>query len=151
MREAKRLTYPHPIDLQIHVLDDGKRPAMEAVAREEGVNYITRSDNVGFKAGNLRNAMTVTSGDFILICDADMQPFPTFLEQTLGYFRDPKVAWVQTPHWFHDIPPACRSRPPWSGGWERPGAASAARSSGSSGPCRSERTPSPTIPSSSST
>jgi len=105
LQDAKRMTYPHRIDMKIHVLDDGKRPAMEAVAREEGVNYITRSDNLGFKAGNLRNAMTVTSGDFILICDADMRPFPTFLEETLGYFRDPKVAWVQTPHWFHDIPP----------------------------------------------
>ncbi len=105
LQESKKLTYPHPINLQIHVLDDGKRPAMEAVAREEGVNYITRSDNVGFKAGNLRNAMTATSGDFILICDADMHPFPTFLEETLGYFCDPKVAWVQTPHWFYDIPP----------------------------------------------
>jgi cellulose synthase (UDP-forming) len=105
LQEAKKLRYPHPINVQIHVLDDGKRPAMEAVAREEGVNYITRSDNVGFKAGNLRNAMTSTSGDFILICDADMHPFPTFLEETLGYFRDPKVAWVQTPHWFYDIPP----------------------------------------------
>ncbi|WP_134500353.1 glycosyltransferase family 2 protein [Microvirga pakistanensis] len=105
LRDAKALTYPHPINLQIHVLDDGKRPAMEAVAREEGVNYITRSDNVGFKAGNLRNAMTSTSGDFILICDADMRPFPTFLEETLGYFRDPKVAWVQTPQWFYDVPP----------------------------------------------
>jgi cellulose synthase (UDP-forming) len=105
LRDAKRFTYPYPIDLKIHVLDDGKRPAMEAVALEEGVNYITRSDNVGFKAGNLRNAMTVTSGDFILICDADMRPFPTFLEETLGYFRDPKVAWVQTPQWFYDVPP----------------------------------------------
>jgi cellulose synthase (UDP-forming) len=105
LQEAKKLRYPHAINVQIHVLDDGKRPAMEAVAREEGVNYITRSDNVGFKAGNLRNAMTSTSGDFILICDADMHPFPTFLEETLGYFRDPKVAWVQTPHWFYDIPP----------------------------------------------
>jgi cellulose synthase (UDP-forming) len=105
LQDAKRIRYPHPINLQVHVLDDGKRPAMEAVAREEGVNYITRSDNVGFKAGNLRNAMTSTSGDFILICDADMRPFPTFLEETLGYFRDPKVAWVQTPQWFYDVPP----------------------------------------------
>ncbi len=105
LRDAKAFTYPHPIDVQVHVLDDGKRPAMEAVAREEGVNYLTRSTNIGFKAGNLRNAMESTSGDFIMICDADMRPFPTFLEQTLGYFRDPKVAWVQTPHWFHDVPP----------------------------------------------
>jgi cellulose synthase (UDP-forming) len=75
--------------VHIHVLNNGKRPAMEAVAREEWVNYITRTDNVGFKAGNLRNVMAATSGDFILICDADMRPFPTFLEETLGYFRDP--------------------------------------------------------------
>ncbi|MCB5174500.1 glycosyltransferase [Microvirga lenta] len=105
LHDAKAFTYPHPIDIQIHVLDDGKRPAMQAVAEEEGVNYLTRSDNVGFKAGNLRNAMASTSGDFILICDADMRPFPTFLEETLGYFRDPKVAWVQTPQWFYDVPP----------------------------------------------
>ncbi|MFD0462997.1 glycosyltransferase [Microvirga aerilata] len=117
LQEAKKLRYPHPITVQVHVLDDGKRPAMEAVAREEGVNYITRSDNVGFKAGNLRNAMTSTSGDFILICDADMHPFPTFLEETLGYFRDPKVAWVQTPHWFYDIPRGAAAR----SAWETPG------------------------------
>ncbi len=105
LQDAKRISYPHPIDLRIHVLDDGKRPAMAAVAVEEGVNYITRPNNIGFKAGNLRNAIEQTGGDFILICDADTRPFPTFLERTLGYFRDPKMAWVQTPQWFYDLPP----------------------------------------------
>lgn len=105
LQAAKAITYPYPLDLRVHVLDDGKRPAMAEVAAQEGVNYITRSDNLGFKAGNLRNAMSVTSGDFILICDADMIPFPTFLEETLGYFQDEKVAWVQTPQWFYDVPP----------------------------------------------
>jgi len=104
LRDAKRMRYPHPIDLRIHVLDDGKRPAMRAVAEAEGANYITRSSNIGFKAGNLRNAMEVTTGDFIVICDADTRPFPTLLERTLGYFRDPKMAWVQTPQWFFDLP-----------------------------------------------
>jgi cellulose synthase (UDP-forming) len=104
IRDAKQITYPHPIDLQIHVLDDGKRAAMQQVAEEERVNYITRASNVGFKAGNLRNAMEQTYGDFIVICDADTRPFPTILEHTLGYFRDPSVAWVQTPQWFFDIP-----------------------------------------------
>jgi cellulose synthase (UDP-forming) len=103
--DAQRLSYPHPVDIRIHVLDDGRRPQMEAVARDVGVNYITRSDNVGFKAGNLRNALSETSGDFIVICDADTRPFPQLLSETLGYFRDPKVAWVQTPQWFWDIPP----------------------------------------------
>lgn len=119
LRDAKRLRYPHPIAVAIHVLDDGKRPAMRQVAEEEGVNYVTRPNNIGYKAGNLRNAMEVTSGDFIVICDADTRPFPTLLERTLGYFRDPKMAWVQTPQWFFDLPDG-RSLPAFLGhrlGW----------------------------------
>ena len=102
--DAKQMAYPHDITVTIHILDDGKRPAMKAVCEEEQVNYITRIGNEGFKAGNLRNALEVTSGDFIVICDADTRPFPTLLERTLGYFRDPKMAWVQTPQWFYDLP-----------------------------------------------
>lgn len=112
IRDAKRVRYPHPLDLRIHVLDDGRRATMRQVADEEGVLYISRTNNVGFKAGNLRNAMEQTSGDFIVICDADTRLFPTFLENTLGYFRDPDVAWVQTPQWFYDIPEGKRL-PQW--------------------------------------
>lgn len=104
LQDAKKLRYPHPIDIRIHVLDDGGRPEMQKVAEEEGVDYRTREGNAGFKAGNLRAAMEDTHGDFILICDADTRPFPSILENTLGYFRDPDVAWVQTPQWFFDIP-----------------------------------------------
>jgi cellulose synthase (UDP-forming) len=104
LQDAKRLTYPHPIDLRIWVLDDGRRPAMAAVAEQEGVGYITRTNNQGFKAGNLHNAVEKTSADLIVICDADTRPLPKLLEETLGYFRDPKVAWVQTPQWFYDVP-----------------------------------------------
>lgn len=104
IRDAKRITYPHAIDLRIHVLDDGRRETMKRVAEQELVGYITRDNNIGFKAGNLRNAMERTSGDFIVICDADTRVFPTILDHTLGYFRDPDVAFVQTPQWFYDIP-----------------------------------------------
>jgi cellulose synthase (UDP-forming) len=104
IRDAKRLDYPHPVDLRVHILDDGRRPRMRDVAEEEGVNYISRDNNIGFKAGNLRNAMEQTSGDFIVICDADTRPFPTLLAHTLGHFRDPDVAFVQTPQWFYDLP-----------------------------------------------
>jgi cellulose synthase (UDP-forming) len=113
IRDAKQLRYPHPIDLRIHVLDDGRRPTMRQVCDEEGVGYITRSNNIGYKAGNLRSAMEVTSGDFIVICDADTRLFPRFVEHTLGYFRDPKVAFVQTPQWFYDIPEGVRLRDHW--------------------------------------
>lgn len=104
IHDAKAIAYPHAIDIRIHILDDGRRNRMREVAEEEGVNYISRDNNIGFKAGNLRNALELTSGDFIVICDADTRPFPTMLENTLGYFRDPDVAWVQTPQWFFDLP-----------------------------------------------
>lgn len=102
--DAKKVLNPMKATILIHVLDDGGRESMKQVAEEEGVNYITREGNVGFKAGNLRNAMEQTGGDFIVICDADTRPFPTILEHTLGYFRDSDVAWVQTPQWFFDLP-----------------------------------------------
>ena len=111
LKDAKILEYPFPIDIFVFVLDDGKRPEMRAVAKEERVGYLTRSDNVGFKAGNLRNALANSSGDFIVICDADTRPFPNFLLETMGYFRDPKMAWVQTPQWFRIFRQVYRWRP----------------------------------------
>jgi len=102
--DAQKIRYPHDINIQIFILDDGDRSEMQAMADEMGVGYISREGNIGFKAGNLRSAMEQTYGDFVVICDADTRPFPTILENTLGYFRDPKVAWVQTPQWFFDLP-----------------------------------------------
>ncbi|MHA7848524.1 glycosyltransferase family 2 protein [Serratia sp. D1N4] len=102
--DAKKVNYPSTIDYKIYVLDDGQRSEMRIVAEEEGVNYITRHKNTGFKAGNLRNGMEHSDGDFFIICDADTRVFPSILSNTLGYFRDPDVAWVQTPQWFYDIP-----------------------------------------------
>ena len=104
LRDAKAMRYPHAIDLRIHVLDDGRRPEMRAMTEAEGVGYITRDNNVGFKAGNLRNAMGQSAGDFIIIYDADTRLMPTMLERCLGYSRDPDVTWVDTPQWFYDIP-----------------------------------------------
>ena len=47
-----RMDYPH----KTYVLDDGQRPEIAALARELGVNYISRPDNRHFKAGNLNHA-----------------------------------------------------------------------------------------------
>jgi cellulose synthase (UDP-forming) len=121
IRDAKQITYPHAIDFRVHVLDDGRRESMRQVCEEEGVGYISRTNNVGYKAGNLRNAMEQTSGDFIVICDADTRPFPTILEHTLGYFRDPDVAIVQTPQWFYDLPEGKRLKDVWGRRAGKPG------------------------------
>jgi cellulose synthase (UDP-forming) len=105
VRDAKALRYPHPLRLRVHLLDDGRRPEMRAMSAAEGIGYLTRETNAGFKAGNLRNGLERTDGDLFVICDADTRPLPALLEETLGYFRDPRVAWVQTPQSFHDVDP----------------------------------------------
>lgn len=104
IEDALKLDIPHGWQASIYVLDDGNRPKIARLSEHYGVHYIAREHNLGFKAGNMRNALFQTDGEFVLICDADTRLFPGFLVNTLGYFRDPTVAWVQTPHWFYDIP-----------------------------------------------
>jgi cellulose synthase (UDP-forming) len=108
--DAKKMRYPYDdVQIKIYVLDDGRRDGrnpqqenMKKVAEEEGVEYLIREHNEGYKAGNLKNALEHTSGDLFAILDADTRPFPDFLKNTTGYFRRQKVAWVQTPQWFYD-------------------------------------------------
>jgi len=85
----------------ITVLDDGHRPAIARLAAELGVQYLSREGNAHRKAGNLNHALAHTKGEFIAVFDCDFMPFSGFLERTLGFFADPKVALVQTPqHYF---------------------------------------------------
>ena len=128
VRDAKALRYPHPLTVRILVLDDGRRAAMRELAREEGVDYLTRPSNAGFKAGNLKHAIDRTDGDLFVVCDADTRLLPDFLAETLGHFRDPRVAWVQTPQWFFDVAPGT-PLPDWLAG--RVGLGSAGRTLGS--------------------
>jgi cellulose synthase (UDP-forming) len=108
--DAKKLNYPYPdVKIKIYVLDDGRRDGrdpkkenMKVVCEQEGVGYLIREHNEGYKAGNLKNALEHTNGDIFAILDADTRPFPDFLVNTTGYFRRHKVAWVQTPQWFYD-------------------------------------------------
>lgn len=93
------MTYPH----RTYILDDGKRPEVKALAKEMGCGYLERPDNRDAKAGNLNHAAGVTQGDFIAIFDADHVPQPDFLDKLMGYFRDEKVAFVQTPQDFYNV------------------------------------------------
>ncbi|WP_255771245.1 glycosyltransferase family 2 protein [Pseudarthrobacter sulfonivorans] len=103
---AQRIRHPH----STWILDDGARPALKALAEEHGLGYVTRSEdwtaNVPrhAKAGNLNNALMVTHGEFLLILDADQIPEPDILEKTLGYFNNRRVALVQTPQYFTNVP-----------------------------------------------
>lgn len=102
---ARDLRYPH----RTCVLDDGDRPEMRAACAEVGVDYFVRTEawvgkNRHAKAGNLINALYLTTGEFLLVLDADQVPHPELLERVLGYFVDPNVAFVQTPQAFGNVP-----------------------------------------------
>jgi len=96
---AKWMDYPH----ETWLLDDGRRESMRKLAAELGCRYLSREDNLHAKAGNLNNALKFTDSDFIAIFDADHAPRKDFLLKTLGFFRDEKVAFVQTPQDFFNI------------------------------------------------
>jgi cellulose synthase (UDP-forming) len=94
------MTYSHTTWL----LDDGARAEIAELAATWGVRYMTRPDKTHAKAGNINHALPCTEGEFVLVLDADHVPLPDALDTLVGYFEDPKVALVQTPHDFsnHD-------------------------------------------------
>ena len=96
---AVHMDYPHDTWL----LDDGRRPEIARIAKELGCHYLARPDNTDAKAGNLNYALRQSKGEFVAIFDADHAPHKNFLTRTLGYFCDPKVAFVQTPQDFFNL------------------------------------------------
>ncbi|MEJ5227289.1 glycosyltransferase family 2 protein [Thermodesulfovibrio sp.] len=106
---------------------------LKSLAKEMDVNYITREKNEHAKAGNLNNALWLTSkgfegydtkgsewfcfgkppskgGELILVLDCDHVPTVDILEKTVGFFlRDDKLFLVQTPHFFINPTPIERN------------------------------------------
>ncbi|MBN4066390.1 UDP-forming cellulose synthase catalytic subunit [Ahrensia sp. AH-315-G08] len=116
---AQNIDYPQD-KLKVFLLDDGgtdqkcndpnpakareareRRVEMMAFCEELGVQYITRARNEHAKAGNLNSGLEHSSGDLVVVFDADHSPTRDFLKYTVGYFqKDPKLFLVQTPHFF---------------------------------------------------
>ena len=103
---CQSLRYPRK---QIYLLDDQRRPAMRALARELGCHYRDRPDNRHAKAGNMNAALPSTSGELIAVFDADFIPTQDFLERTVGFFIDPQVGLVQTPQNFYSVDAVSRN------------------------------------------
>ncbi|HEY5627075.1 MAG TPA: glycosyltransferase [Nitrospira sp.] len=87
---------------RVHVLDDGPRAEVQALAASLKCGYITRPDRQHAKAGNLNHALQETSGEIVAIFDVDHVPTSGFLKETVGFFQDRQVAFVQTPHHFYN-------------------------------------------------
>jgi cellulose synthase (UDP-forming) len=86
---------------EVWVLDDGDRSWVREMCGELGVRYLCRpTPRLHAKAGNLNHALRYVSAEIVLVVDADHVPLPHALERTLGYFDDPKLAFVQSPQVF---------------------------------------------------
>jgi cellulose synthase (UDP-forming) len=86
----------------IYVLDDGNRPEIQKMSEKLGVHYIARLTNVDSKAGNVNNGLKHSSGEIVAIFDCDHIPVRSFLKETVGFFMDHEVGFVQIPHHFYN-------------------------------------------------
>jgi hypothetical protein len=98
----ERIDYPN---LEILVVDNNTpdpetwRPVAEYCAGRPRVRFL-HIEAEGFKAGALNIVMAEhldPDVEIIGIVDADYLVDPNFLRETVGYFADPAVAFVQTP------------------------------------------------------
>ncbi len=100
VRSLTALDYPSS-KLQIYISDDGHRPEVEQLAASYGVHYHPGARRDA-KAGNLNSCLPLIhelqpACDLILTQDADEVVDPAFAKKLVGYFDDPRIAFVQTP------------------------------------------------------
>ncbi len=125
---CRNLHYPGH-KLNVYLLDDGgtvqkresndpsvahaaqlRHESLQILCEQVGVHYLTRERNEMAKAGNLNAAFQRTTGDLIVVFDADHVPSQDFLQKTVGYFlEDPDLFLVQTPHFFTNPDPVERN------------------------------------------
>ncbi|WP_308042628.1 glycosyltransferase family 2 protein [Micromonospora sp. PLK6-60] len=108
LRRMTEIVYCGQVD--VWILDEGDDPAVKAMAARLGVRHFSRHGRPEYnqpsgefrartKSGN-HNAWRAEHEDrydVVANVDPDHVPLPGFLERTLGYFRDPDVAFVVTP------------------------------------------------------
>jgi cellulose synthase (UDP-forming) len=82
------------------ILDDGKSDDVALMAKRIGVGYLRRPDNNDAKAGNINYALANTKGEYFIIFDADFVADKHFIVETIPFFEDEKMAFVQTPQYY---------------------------------------------------
>lgn len=100
---AKAMDWPNH---KVYLLNDGlvakkdNWKEIEQLATELGITAITRTVPGGAKAGNINHGLTKTTADYFVVFDADHVAYPSFLRETMGYFQDKKMGFVQTPQYY---------------------------------------------------
>lgn len=118
LRAARDLDYQNH---RVFILNDGyvaKKEnwrEIEKLARDEGVGCITRTIAGGAKAGNINNALRLTSGEYVTILDADMVPKRHYLKKLLSMFDNQKVGFAQSPQYYKNY----RTNEVTRGAWQQ--------------------------------
>lgn len=107
LNNISKLDYPAS-KLEIQVLDDStdsSKVYTEQLTQDlidKGINakYIHRTNRKNFKAGALKEGLTIAEGEFIAIFDADFLPHPNWLKKTIPHFNTSEIGVVQT-RWGH--------------------------------------------------
>jgi len=101
-RYVAELAWSYPGRTTAYVLDDGASSQVAALAEDFGFGYLVRPNRGWYKkAGNLRHAFTQSTGEFVLILDADFTPRHDLPLEMLPYFdADPALGIVQSPQYF---------------------------------------------------
>lgn len=101
-------------DVTVWLLDDANRDDLAALAARHGVRYLRRPHHVGAKAGNLNHALARTTAPFVVVLDCDHVADQRLLDETLGHFVEPDVAFVQTPQYYANADQGRLASAAWS-------------------------------------
>lgn len=101
------MEYPKD-SLEIQVLDDSTDASVEKTAslikglQDKGLDivHVRRTNREGYKAGALKEGLTIAKGSLIAIFDADFLPQKDWLLQTVPHFGSEDIGVVQT-RWGH--------------------------------------------------
>jgi cellulose synthase (UDP-forming) len=102
---AVNIDYPSD-KIHVYLLDDGRREEFKGFCNKIGIGYVTRTDNLHAKAGNINRALKNLKSPLVAIFDCDHVPTRSFLQVTVGWFlKERKLGMLQTPHHFYSPDP----------------------------------------------
>ena len=98
-KALQNLNYPHTT----YLLDSTEDPAFKELAEKYGIVWLDLANLPGAKAGKVNEALRRTKEEFILILDPDHIVFPNFLDQTLGFFKNESIGFVQVSQGYYNM------------------------------------------------
>jgi cellulose synthase (UDP-forming) len=113
LKAMSKITYPH----DSWILDEGNDKNIKILAKLYGVKYFSRKGVAKYnqesapfkaktKAGNVNAWLDKVKNmnyEYFVQLDIDHNPKSTYLNKTLGYFKDKNVAWVQAPSVYSNL------------------------------------------------